>query len=159
MSLFFFVSGYFVPTSYDRKGRHDFLKDRFHRLGIPFLIMTLIGWPLLVVLTRLVQGPSHSYKVMLTYTCSYLYSYIKKRHAHTYTYLHTVEGLSLNYIPSPGPLWFVGWLCLLSLTYAYTNDNNDDDDDDKASNNGMSVPNKAFYTPFYLVISALVLSG
>ena len=87
----------------------------------------------------------------------------EKRHAHTYTYtytyLHTVEGLSLNYyIPSPGPLWFVGWLCLLSLTYAYTNDNNDDDDD-KASNDGMNVTNKAFYTPFYLVISALVLSG
>ena len=102
MSLFFFVSGYFVPASYDRKGRHDFLKDRFHRLGIPFLIMTLIGWPLLVVLTRLVQGPSHSYKVMLTYTCSYLYSYIKKDmliHIHIYTLL---KGYPLTIYPVQG---------------------------------------------------------
>ena len=70
MSLFFFVSGYFVPASYDRKGRHDFLKDRFHRLGIPFLIMTLIGWPSLYVLTRLVQGTSQSWKIKHTRTCT-----------------------------------------------------------------------------------------
>ena len=102
MSLFFFVSGYFVPASYDRKGRHDFLKDRFHRLGIPFLIMTLIGWPLLVVLTRLVQGPSHSYKVMLTYTCSYLYSYMKKDmliHIHIHIHIYTLlKGYPLTII-------------------------------------------------------------
>jgi fucose 4-O-acetylase-like acetyltransferase len=36
MSLFFMISGYFLPQSFDRKGR-DFLKDRFVRLGIPLL--------------------------------------------------------------------------------------------------------------------------
>jgi glucan biosynthesis protein C len=37
MSLFFMISGYFLPQSFDRKGR-SFLKDRFSRLGIPLLV-------------------------------------------------------------------------------------------------------------------------
>ena len=38
MSLFFLVSAYFTPMSYDRKGPALFLKDRFARLGIPILV-------------------------------------------------------------------------------------------------------------------------
>lgn len=38
MSLFFFFSGYFVPKSFDKKGRHDFLVSRGIRLGIPFVL-------------------------------------------------------------------------------------------------------------------------
>ncbi|MBN1346300.1 MAG: acyltransferase [Phycisphaerae bacterium] len=38
MSLFFMVSGYFLPASYDRKGPGRFLKDRFVRLGIPLVV-------------------------------------------------------------------------------------------------------------------------
>ena len=41
MSLFFFYSGYFVPKSYDKKGRYGFLFDRMKRLGIPFVVYTL----------------------------------------------------------------------------------------------------------------------
>jgi glucans biosynthesis protein C len=37
MSLFFMISGYFLPASFDRKGPRDFLIDRFRRLGIPLL--------------------------------------------------------------------------------------------------------------------------
>jgi peptidoglycan/LPS O-acetylase OafA/YrhL len=37
MSLFFMISGYFLPASYDRNGPLDFLKDRFLRLGVPLL--------------------------------------------------------------------------------------------------------------------------
>ncbi len=36
MCLFFFMSGYFTPNSYDRKGSVTFLKDKFLRLGLPF---------------------------------------------------------------------------------------------------------------------------
>jgi glucans biosynthesis protein C len=42
MGLFFFVSGYFIPGSYDRKGPGIFWKDRLLRLGFPFLAYTLI---------------------------------------------------------------------------------------------------------------------
>eukprot|EP01084_Bolivina_argentea_P304558 526007_1 len=37
MCLFFFISGYFVPTSYDRKGFNKFLRDKFKRIGVPFI--------------------------------------------------------------------------------------------------------------------------
>jgi len=35
MELFFFVSGFFTPSSFDRKGFQGFLADKFKRLGIP----------------------------------------------------------------------------------------------------------------------------
>jgi len=38
MGLFFFISGYFTPGSYDRKGTWRYLLDRVLRLGIPCLI-------------------------------------------------------------------------------------------------------------------------
>ena len=47
MALFFFISTYFVPVSYNRKGPKKFLKDRFIRLGIPFLIYIAIVNPIM----------------------------------------------------------------------------------------------------------------
>lgn len=38
MGLFFFLTAYFIPASYDRKGGAVFLKDRLVRLGIPLAI-------------------------------------------------------------------------------------------------------------------------
>ncbi len=45
MSLFFMISGYFVPASLNRKGVKTFLKERFLRLGIPILFFFLIIIP------------------------------------------------------------------------------------------------------------------
>jgi glucans biosynthesis protein C len=47
MGLFLFISAYFVPGSYDRKGAGRFLKDRLIRLGIPLVIYSWIIDPLL----------------------------------------------------------------------------------------------------------------
>jgi glucans biosynthesis protein C len=41
MGLFLFISAYFIPGAYDRKGAGRFLKDRLIRLGIP---LVLYGW-------------------------------------------------------------------------------------------------------------------
>jgi glucans biosynthesis protein C len=38
ISLFFFISGYFVPASFERKGLFRFSKDRIVKLGIPMII-------------------------------------------------------------------------------------------------------------------------
>lgn len=38
MGLFFFLSSYFMPASYDRKGPARFLADRLVRLGIPLIV-------------------------------------------------------------------------------------------------------------------------
>jgi glucan biosynthesis protein C len=42
MGLFFFISGYFVPPAFDRKGAATFLGDRLRRLGIPILVFALL---------------------------------------------------------------------------------------------------------------------
>jgi glucan biosynthesis protein C len=47
MGLFFLVSAYFMPGSYDRKGAGTFMKDRLVRLGIPTLIVILVVLPIL----------------------------------------------------------------------------------------------------------------
>ncbi|MCL5999121.1 MAG: acyltransferase family protein [Chloroflexi bacterium] len=41
MGLFFFVAGYFIPGSVDRKGLVTFWKDRLLRLAVPFLVFSL----------------------------------------------------------------------------------------------------------------------
>jgi len=45
MGLFFFLSGYFTPASYDRKGAGVFLKDRLLRLGVPLLVFAFVLGP------------------------------------------------------------------------------------------------------------------
>jgi fucose 4-O-acetylase-like acetyltransferase len=47
MSLFFMISGYFLPQSFDRKAR-GFLKDRFARLGIPLLVFAFLIIPVMM---------------------------------------------------------------------------------------------------------------
>lgn len=46
MGLFFMISGYFLPSSYDRKDNADFLKDKLMRFGIPLLFAFFIISPL-----------------------------------------------------------------------------------------------------------------
>lgn len=47
MSLFFMISGYFLPASYDRKGARDFLTDRLRRLGEPLLAFFFVVIPVM----------------------------------------------------------------------------------------------------------------
>jgi glucans biosynthesis protein C len=42
MGTFFFISGYFIPGSLDRKGQLSFWKDRLLRLGLPFLLFSFV---------------------------------------------------------------------------------------------------------------------
>ena len=46
MGLFFLISGYFTPGSFDHKGASLFLKDRLIRLGIPTLIFMFMLSPI-----------------------------------------------------------------------------------------------------------------
>ena len=47
MSLFFMISGYFIPQSFDRK-KKGFLRDRFVRLGIPLLAFFWVIIPIMM---------------------------------------------------------------------------------------------------------------
>ncbi|MCR5131980.1 MAG: acyltransferase [Prevotella sp.] len=42
MGLFFLISGYFVPISYDRQGFKTFVMKKFLRLGVPLIVMTTL---------------------------------------------------------------------------------------------------------------------
>src|ERR1700730_4962176 len=46
MGLLFFVAGFFVPSSFDRKGPGRFMQDRAVRLGLPVLFYMLVLGPL-----------------------------------------------------------------------------------------------------------------
>mmetsp|Transcript_6329 Transcript_6329/g.10683 ORF Transcript_6329/g.10683 Transcript_6329/m.10683 type:complete len:488 (+) Transcript_6329:94-1557(+) len=52
MCLFFFISGCFTPQSLEKKGIVGFAKDRFTRLGLPFLVFTFILCPSMRILTN-----------------------------------------------------------------------------------------------------------
>ena len=45
MQLFFFISGFFVPRSFDKKGSVVFLQERIKRLGIPYVVYTFCIGP------------------------------------------------------------------------------------------------------------------
>ncbi|MEJ3653594.1 acyltransferase family protein [Actinomycetes bacterium KLBMP 9759] len=56
MGFFFMVSGFFVPASYDRKGRGTFVKDRLFRLGVPLLLFAILIRPLLTIPSAIESG-------------------------------------------------------------------------------------------------------
>ncbi|TMR93820.1 acyltransferase family protein [Nonomuraea basaltis] len=49
MGFFFLISGFFTPSSRDRKGGGPFLRDRLKRLGIPLLAYLLLLRPLVTL--------------------------------------------------------------------------------------------------------------
>ena len=53
MGLFFLISGYFVPESYDKQGTSVFVQKKLIRLGIPLLVM---GGLLMIALQNAVDG-------------------------------------------------------------------------------------------------------
>jgi hypothetical protein len=48
IGAFFFLSGLFAPGNIARHGPSDFLRQRLFRLGLPWLLFTLLIWPLLM---------------------------------------------------------------------------------------------------------------
>ena len=94
MGLFFLISGYFTPGSYDRKGPRQFLKDRLLRLGIPILCYDFVIGPLIVRPLVLIgnQEPIGSY-------FDFLAGYYSSFHIGT------------------GPLWFVEALLIFAGCY------------------------------------------
>ncbi|QBD74849.1 acyltransferase [Ktedonosporobacter rubrisoli] len=86
MGLFFLLSGYFTPGSYERKGAKAFLRDRLLRLGIPLLVFTFlinpvviyIGyrmhmpfWQLLLHYGAFGVGPLWFVEALLLFDCGY----------------------------------------------------------------------------------------
>ena len=94
MGLLFFIAGYFVPSSFDRKGFGTFTKERCIRLGIPTLIFMLFIHPLTIIILNYNQ---HWY-------LNFPQEYVK--------YIYTFK-----FIGESGPLWFALALLIFSFLY------------------------------------------
>lgn len=98
MGFLFLISGYFVPSAYDKKGFSKFVKDRLFRLGLPTLLYMLIIHPFIIYfildMNWLELKPSLP---------AYYFWYIT----------------SLDFIGSSGPLWFALALLIFTLIYAF----------------------------------------
>jgi len=100
MGLFFLISGYFTPGSYDRKGPRRFFKDRLLRLGIPILCYDFVIGPLMAY--PLMQAVALEQGRTLQFVGSYpefLSGYYSRFHVGT------------------GPLWFVEALLIFAGFY------------------------------------------
>jgi surface polysaccharide O-acyltransferase-like enzyme len=91
MGFFFFLSAYFMPGSYNKKGAALFVKDRLLRLGIPLVFYSFILSPVLI----------------------YLVYYFGE--GHHITFFQFLGGFHdwINF----GVLWFVAALLLFTLFY------------------------------------------
>jgi fucose 4-O-acetylase-like acetyltransferase len=96
MGLLFLIAGYFVPSSYDRKGAVRFLWDRAFRLGVPTLVYALLIHPFNV---NLIRAPTAARPAALV-----LHDYAR--------YVFT-----FGFLSGTGPLWFAAALLLFSVAY------------------------------------------
>ncbi|MGZ3823039.1 MAG: acyltransferase family protein, partial [Mucilaginibacter sp.] len=91
MGFFFFLSAFFVPSSYDKKGAARFIKDRLLRLGIPLIFYSFL------------LGPGMNYLV-------YYFGF-----GHHISLLQYLSGYD-DWIDF-GVLWFAAALLLFTLLY------------------------------------------
>ena len=100
MGLFFLISGYFTPRSYDRKGPRRFFKDRLLRLGIPILCYDFVIGPLMAYPLMKVGALEHGSTLQFNGSYSkFLSIYYSRFHVGT------------------GPLWFVEALLIFAGVY------------------------------------------
>ena len=92
MSLFFFLSTYFIPSSYEKKGARAFLKGRFIRIGIPLVFYYFLIGPI---------------------TVWFSHFYTKMTLSHFYT--QKVFSFQESFF---GPAWFLETLLYVGIIYA-----------------------------------------
>lgn len=92
MGLFLFISAYFVPGSYDRKGPGRFLVERLIRLGIPLAVYGWVIRPLWIYQTWSLPGP--------------FWTWYRGEYFRVFGYI------------GGGPLWFIEVLLIFACFYA-----------------------------------------
>lgn len=95
MGLFFLISGYLTPHSFQKKGSDLFLADRLRRLGIPLLFYVIALSPILLYLHEIIIVGNQ-----INFFQFFFHEIIRKQHIDI------------------GPLWFVQALLFFSLFYA-----------------------------------------
>lgn len=96
ISLFFFISGYFVPNSYQRKGLLRFSTDRIMKLGIPMVI----------------------YFFLISHIVKYLVGIAANGYTDSF-FQHLSQAWHLGDYGRIGIMWFAEVLLGFSLVYAF----------------------------------------
>jgi len=106
MGLFFLMSAYFTPKSYDRKGVSSFWKERFMRLGLPILLYILIFNPIISYLLAVggIQPYSSSPKMQGSFLEYYLSNF------------QSLENF-VGYLTNFSITWFLALLLIFSVIY------------------------------------------
>ena len=102
MGLFFFISGYFLPASFDRHGARKFITDKLIRFGIPLNFAFLAMIPILEYVKYLKYVKHISFK---DYYIQQWFGYVPNTAAH-----HGAFNLAY--------LWFIEHLLIYSILYA-----------------------------------------
>jgi glucan biosynthesis protein C len=131
MGLLFFIAGFFVPASFDRKGPLQFVCERTFRLGVPVLFYMFVLGPVTEYFC------SHSWNS--TEPTSFANEWVK----------HIRNG---EFLQENGPLWFCLALLIFSVMYVVfralrstTKDNN---------NEGTQPPNTRKLVGFAIAMAA-----
>eukprot|EP00775_Hariotina_reticulata_P012003 gene12003-12147_t len=98
MTLFFFISGIYVPASYKRKGAVQFLWDRTLRLVLPCLVYSMLFAPFLIWWNKRAVDPSAS-------IAEAFQGWFK-------------PGWPTTYVLPTGPPWFIWMLWCFNVAYA-----------------------------------------
>lgn len=110
MGLFFMISGYFLPASYDRKGGKAFLKDKLLRFGVPILVVFLIIEPLEMYFYYSLYSGNKTIDFLKYYINIYFGIGGKP-----FWFKETVGWPEMNF----GHLWFLEHLLIYSLVYCF----------------------------------------
>ena len=101
MGLFFFISGYFFPGSFDRHGTRRFITDKLIRFGIPLIFAALVMTSLLEYVKHLAYMDSISFKDF----------YVR----HWLGYAPHMAQVQLKF--NIGHMWFVEHLLVYAMIY------------------------------------------
>lgn len=95
VGAFFLISGMLTPVSLQRKGPMRFSTDRLMRLGVPLLVYAVVLMPAIRYVVALVRTEISPHDSIWSF------------------YLHQIT------IRNVGPMWFVAFLLVFSLVYAW----------------------------------------
>ncbi|MHA1671125.1 MAG: acyltransferase family protein [Promethearchaeota archaeon] len=107
MGLFFLMSAYFTPKSYDRKGVSSFWKERILRIGIPILLYILIVNPVIAYI--MAAGGIQPYASYSRMQGSFIEYYLSN--------FQSIENF-VDFITNFSITWFL--IVLLIFTAVYT---------------------------------------
>lgn len=94
MGLLFFIAGFFVPGSFDRKGPAKFFRDRANRLGLPVLFYMFV------------LGPITEYYFAHSWSAPYSFAH---------EWIHHIA--DWEFLSENGPLWFCLALLIFCAVY------------------------------------------